>query len=224
MPTRWIRLTLLCATSVLASATALHASDETDCTERATRAVQRRYADVKDLSARFSQTTQTVGPAATAAPSVASGRVVLAVPGRMRWTYEEPSPSVVVSDGETLWLYDPEFGEVQRLPVADAGYLSGAAVQFLLGRGDLARDFEITALRCEAERATLELVPRAPASYEKLRIEALSSGHVASTEIVDLLGNVTRVRFEDVRLNQEPAASTFRFETPEGVRVIDLAR
>jgi len=55
------------------------------------------------------------------------GRVVFAKPGRMRWVYESPEPSLVVSDGETLWIYDPAAREAQRLPVTQ-GYLTGAAL------------------------------------------------------------------------------------------------
>jgi outer membrane lipoprotein carrier protein len=195
-------------------------SDE--CMRDAASAVQRRYEGVRDLQAGFVQTTRAAG---RATPVTSRGTVVMAVPGRMRWSYEEPEPSLLVSDGKTLWIYDPVFGEAQRLPVGDGGYLSGAAIQFLLGEGDLFREFQVSALSCEPAAVELLLVPREPASYEKLQILVDPvTGDVSRTHVVDLLGNSTRVEFRDLQLNRRPPASTFRFDPPEGVSVVDLTR
>jgi len=194
------------------------------CRDRAVAAVQKRYDGVRDVSARFEQTTRAVAVGSAAGPATVSrGRVVLAKPGKMRWTYEEPAESLVVSDGETLWLYDPEFGEAQKLPAA-GGYLTGAAAQFLLGEGDMLRDFAVDAAVCEPDAVELELVPREAASYEKLYLVVdPARGDVRATRVVDLLGNVVTVAFEDMRFDTSPPKSAFRFEAPDGVRVIELS-
>ncbi len=193
------------------------------CRKRTIDAVQRRYEGIRDLRARFVQTTRAAAVGARAHTQTTSrGSVVVAKPSRMRWSYEAPEPSVVVSDGKTLWIYDPGFGEVQRLPVGD-GFLSGAALQFLLGRGDMEREFEVRLMSCEAASVELELTPREPTSYEKLRIVAdPRSGNVSRTRIDDLLGNVAEVEFSEIEVNLDPSADVFRFEPPAGVRVIDL--
>jgi outer membrane lipoprotein carrier protein len=195
-----------------------------ECRDRAARAVQSRYDGVRDVSARFEQTTRPASlGSAPSKPLVSRGRVVLAKPGRMRWTYEEPEPSLVVSDGDTLWLFDPTFGEVQKIPAGE-GFLTGAAAQFLLGAGDMRRDFEVTAVSCQASEAELELVPRQPASYEKLFLLVdPSNGDVHGTRIVDLLGNVVSVELRDLRFNRNPSDSEFRFQTPDGVKVIEIS-
>jgi outer membrane lipoprotein carrier protein len=87
---------------------------------------------VRDLAAHFEQTTQRVALGGGAGDAlVASGEVVFAKPGKMRWSYASPEPSLVVSDGTTLWIYDPRASEAQKLPLGE-GYLSAAGVQFLL--------------------------------------------------------------------------------------------
>jgi outer membrane lipoprotein carrier protein len=140
----------------------------------------------------------------------------------MRWTYEKPSPSLLVSDGSTLWIYDPAFGEAQKLPVGE-GYLSGASIQFLLGDGDIRGEFAVEALACSAQVAELELVPIQPASYEKLRVQANpATGELLSTQVFDLFGNVTDVRFSNLEADQRPGAEVFRFEPPPGVKVLEL--
>ncbi len=195
------------------------------CVERAIEAVQRRYESIRDFSARFTQTTHSValGGSTSALATTAAGVVVFAKPGRMRWSYEQPEPSLVVSDGETLWLYDPAHREAQRLRVGGSEYLSGAAIQFLLGKGDIRSEFRVTVESCEVGDARLELIPLRAASYEKLRIRTdLRTGEIVETTMIDLFGNVTEVKFADIRTNLDPPLDVFQFEPPDGVRVIEV--
>jgi outer membrane lipoprotein carrier protein len=194
------------------------------CAEEVALRVQRHYDGVRDLSASFEQSTRvaTLGVAGEAEPMRATGTVVFAKPGRMRWSYEQPEKSLVITDGKELWTYDPGLGEAQRLPVQE-GFLSGAAMQFLLGEGDILREFVVRARACDAERAVLELEPRAPTSYERLVLEvAAPTGRVDASEVTDLFGNATRVAFSDVRTNTNPDEDVFRFAPPKGTRVIEI--
>ncbi len=194
------------------------------CVERAVEAIQRRYASLRDLRARFVQETRSValGGASSSRATRSRGTVVLAKPGKMRWSYEAPEPSLVVSDGATLWIYDPARGEAQRFQVGE-GYLSGAAIQFLLGAGDLRREFDLGAQSCDADAIELDLVPRRPAAYERLHVRAdPATGHLLATQVIDLVGNVTSIEFSEIQVDRDPPAETFRFDPPSGVRVIEL--
>jgi outer membrane lipoprotein carrier protein len=192
------------------------------CVRAAVEAVQKRYESVRDLSARFEQTTFSVALGRAGASSTSRGRVVFAKPGRMRWHYEEPEESLVVSDGHWLWIYDPAHREAQKLEVGEA-WLSGAAIQFLLGEGQILRDFDTRADACDAREAQLVLVPRRPATYEELRLRVdPRSGDVLETEVHDLLGNVTRVSFQDLEFDTNPAPELFRFQAPKGVTVLEM--
>jgi outer membrane lipoprotein carrier protein len=194
------------------------------CVDRAVELVQRRYDGVEDLRARFVQTHESMalGAGRPGAVTTSRGRAAFAKPGRMRWSYEAPEPSLVVSDGRTLWIYDPSRAEVQRMAVG-AGFLSGTAIQFLLGEGDLREAFEIAALDCGKEALELDLVPREPSTYERLRMRIdPATGDVQETTVVDLLGNRTRVAFEEIETGFGAEAALFRFDPPEGTRVIDL--
>ncbi len=196
---------------------------ELSCRDAVVAALQQRYESARDLRADIIQTTRSVALGADSSEQMTSrGTVIFAKPGKMRWSYEEPEPSLVVSDGETLWIYDLVFREAQKLPVTE-GYLSGAAVQFLLGEGKLKRDFEISALRCEKNSAELRLRPRNPSSYEKLHVLVNpQTGDLLKTTVFFVLGNVTEVAFSNIELNLDPAASLFRLDPPADVRVIEL--
>ena len=134
--------------------------------------MQSRYDGIEDLSAVFTQTSESVVLAGSSPQEAlkSAGNVVLAKPGRMRWSYQEPDPSLVVSNGDVLWIYDVAAKQVTRASVG-RGYLAGAALQFLLGEGRLRDLFEVEEMACSSGGVELELSPKNPASYEK------DSGH-----------------------------------------------
>ena len=192
--------------------------------EARARTVQARYDGIRDLSARFEQRSESATFAGSPLMDDAAkkGDVVFAKPGRMRWTYAEPDPSVVVSDGDVLWIHDVSGGTATRVEVT-AGYLTGAALQFLLGDGQILESFDVLATACEGEVVHLDLMPREESSYERLGLVATAEGDITETSITDLFGNRTTIRFEDIVVNRAPAAEVFEFEPPEGVEVIDYA-
>lgn len=194
-----------------------------DCAAEMAARVQETYDEVRDLRARFRQRTHSAafGAAGGTEPPT-SGRVAFAKPGRMHWRYEQPEPSQVISDGATLWIYDPAAQEVQILEVGEA-FLSAAAIQFLLGSGTLQGSFHITATGCGETQVQLHLLPKEAATYEWLELEvAAADGTILRTVVHDLLGNRTEVTFEDLERNPDLPESHFRFETPEGVRELRL--
>jgi outer membrane lipoprotein carrier protein len=197
-----------------------------DCGPAIAARVQARYDGLRSLRARFEQSSRNVAFGGDAGPeAVASrGRVEFAKPGRMRWEYEAPQRSLVVSDGKTLWIYDEAAKEAQVLSV-DQGFLSAAAIQFLLGEGRLQASFEVKAHRCDPERAELELRPRAEASYERIDIAVdPATGWIRETTVVDLLGNQTHVRFEEIEAGAAPDDARFRFEPGPGDRVLIIQK
>jgi len=193
--------------------------------ESLARKVQARYEGIRDLRARFEQssTSSTFEGEALMNAAPKRGRVVFAKPGRMRWTYDPPEASVVASDGRTLWIHDVDAKTVTRLAVTE-GYLTGAALQFLMGDGKILESFTVRVAGCDAEQATLDLVPRTDQSYERLGLVAVrATGSVVATSVTDLFGNQTRIRFEQIEENVNPPQDTFVLKIPEGVEVIDYA-
>lgn len=220
----------LLGTLLLAPAPGMAAEPTTaspSCAVAVATTIQGRYDAVRDFAADFRQVTRAValGGQSLGADAPSEGRVVFSKPGRMRWRYLRPKPSEVISNGSVLWIVDPKAGEAQRLPVTE-GYLTGAALEFLLGDGKLLDTFDVAAPRCEADAEGLvELVldPKQDASYERLRLWASpQTGDIVRTSLVDLFGNETTMSFSNPIVNQPAASGTFEFEPPAGMRVIDL--
>jgi chaperone LolA len=191
--------------------------------------VQDRYDAMNGLAADFEQSTESVvlsmGDVGSGdeAPATSRGHVVFSKPGRMRWEYQEPLESYVISDGRTLWIHDVAAKQATRVPVGEE-YLTGAALQFLLGEGKLSDTFAIAVGACSETGIDLDLRPRGPASYERLTMTAdAQSGLISETSIVDLFGNRTRIRFRNIVVDPAPSAGAFRFDPPAGVEIVDLS-
>ena len=221
---------LLGVTLVAQPATAADSLEKTaprvvePCVLESVEKMQSFYDSVTDLEGRFVQSTEAVGIGASLGgeESQATGRVVLAKPGRMRWEYEAPEPSLVISDGKSLWIYDPLAREAQHLAVTEE-YLSGAALQFLMGGGVLLEEYDVEGKRCSPDQVDLVLHPKSPATYESLELRAnRETGQIVETVLVDILGNTTRLSLHSMQTNRSPDASRFVFIAPPGVRVIDL--
>ena len=73
--------------------------------------VEKRYAS-SAFSARFTIESTLKAMQVT---DTAAGRLLVKYPGKMRWEYEEPDPSLLISDGITIWMYLPEDQQVQAV-------------------------------------------------------------------------------------------------------------
>ncbi|MYC83092.1 MAG: outer membrane lipoprotein carrier protein LolA, partial [Acidobacteria bacterium] len=99
-------------------------------------ALQRKYSGMRDLRMDFVQSYGWPGRR----PRTESGQVFLRRPGLMRWEYREPSGKLFLSDGETIHLYLPARKQVQKSRVGRSPDRR-LPFLFLLGRGDLKKDF-----------------------------------------------------------------------------------
>src|SRR5512146_2267982 len=120
--------------------------------EALARKVQAFYERTKDLEARFQQTYVYSG---FGRRQVSSGTLRVKKPGMMRWDYLKPTPKTIAVKGSRLVQYEPEERQAYVDDKFDASAMS-AAVTFLLGKGDLAREFNLAI----GEGGTLVLRPK----------------------------------------------------------------
>ena len=207
--------------AVLLAAPALAGSDERAALVDAFDA---RYAGLRDFRTRFVQESYV---AALERSETSRGRLLYRRPGHLRWEVEEPEPSVLVVDGETLRLYDPEEGVLQIAPVG-AGGVSQTALGFLFGESDLRRSFHVELLPARTgedgeRRVGLRLMPRADAGFERLDLWLdVETVRVREVVIHDLLGNRSRIRFEGLEENVGLEETLFTIQVPDDTEVIDL--
>jgi outer membrane lipoprotein carrier protein len=175
--------------------------------------VQALYERTRDLEARF---TQTYSYAGLGRRAVSTGTLKVKKPGLMRWDYATPSRKTVAVTGKRLVQLEPEENQVFVDEAFDATAMS-AAVTFLLGTGDLTREFSPT---LDAAGA-LVLTPRAPdPRVARITLTTGPDGEVLGTAVVDGAGNENRLAFEGLKRNAGLADADFVVALPRDVRRI----
>jgi len=175
--------------------------------------VQAFYERTRDLEASFQQTYTYSG---FGRRQVSKGTLKVKKPGMMRWDYETPTPKTVAVKGSRLVQYEPEENQAYVDERFDATAMS-AAVTFLLGTGDLAREFDLSV----DGAGDLVLRPK----EEDPRVDSIAlavgpDGEVRATRVVDGAGNVNEIRFEKVKRNQGLGDAAFEVKLPKDVRRI----
>ncbi|TNF07955.1 MAG: outer membrane lipoprotein chaperone LolA [Gammaproteobacteria bacterium] len=174
-----------------------------------------RMGDLDSLSADFEQT---VYAAEGDLVQQASGHMLAARPGRVRWNTDAPLEQLIVTNGKTLWLYDPDLEQVTIKPF-DADLGKTPAVLFI---GDLValEDSYTVSLEEEGMAALFTLVPnKADSLYEKvtLRFDGLTPVAMA---LWDTLGQKTDIHFDNFQRNPSWSVEQFEFIPPDGVDII----
>jgi len=177
--------------------------------------LQRHYRETKSFRARFREELTAVG----APKRTRTGTVYFLKPGRMRWEFDEPSRELIVSDGTQLYNYDPELNQVVEAPLAQA-LRSPGATEFLLGAGDVAKDFNASLLDGAGDGLTnLRLVPKSQGNRVELGLDP-NNYNVETIRVIDQLGNVTTLRFTDIMNNAPVSDSIFKFTAPPGADIV----
>jgi outer membrane lipoprotein carrier protein len=187
--------------------------------------MQKNYDQAKDFRAHFSQKYTNVAFNRT---KVSSGEVIFKKGGRMRWEYDKPDPQLFVSDGKTLWLYEPNDKQAFRQSLKES-QLPGA-LSFLLGKGKLSDEFEIAPAGEIAYGNKvdyrLSLKPKQPqATYKSIYfIVDAKTFYVTESVLVNAQGDINDITFSDVKVNTKVADALFVWKVPAGVRTIDAGK
>jgi outer membrane lipoprotein carrier protein len=177
------------------------------------RKVQGYYERTKDLEARFTQSYTYSG---FGRRQTSSGLLRVKKPGMMRWDYEKPARKVVAVKGARLVQWEPEENQAYVDEKFDASAMS-AAVTFLLGQGDLVREFD---LAVDGQGALLLTPKEADPRVQSIALTVGAEGEVTATRVVDGSGNVNELRFSDVKRNQGAQEAVFEVKLPKGVHML----
>lgn len=206
-----VSVAILLATSVSVSAANV---------DEIVRQVQTRYDQTNDFTAHVHQDLLV---ASTGQSFPADGEVMFKRPGRMRWKLKGIDEQVIVADGSVLWLYQPEEKQVLKAPFQSA-FRSTTPISFLTGVGKLADDFDVTIVDSGEKEIYLELQPKkAEGEFGRLRLIVNPTTYdIAGAEVRDPVGNLTKLRFSDLRRNVGVEDAQFTFAVPPGVDIIEV--
>lgn len=185
---------------------------------------------LKQTQSGRAQFTQVVTSPAKAeqAPrrKTSSGTFEFHRPQEFRFSYLKPFVQTMVSDGQSLWLYDADLHQVTVRKQSQA--LGQTPAAFIASTGDLKvlqAEFNLLA---ESDSEGLQWVKATPKQSEGavqtirvgLKVQGQAIPVLSVLEIVDGLGQTSRLSFQNFEVNAKLAPEIFQFKTPDGAQVI----
>ena len=178
--------------------------------------LNRFLADTRTLTADFRQVS--IDESGQPGQPV-SGTFLLAKPGKFRWNYIQPYRQEIVANGKKVWFYDEDLEQVtiKRLDHA----IGSTPALLLTGEVNVEENFTVEDQGDEEGLHWTRLVPRAEDNtFQSIRI-GISKDQLAGMELSDHFGQLTRISFTNLKINQPIAAKRFEFTPPKGVDVFE---
>ena len=141
-------------------------------------------------------------------------------PARFRWAVTEPYEKLEVTDGETIWRYEPDLEQVtiqafdedvDRTPVM---LLNGDAAM-------ISEAYDVSSTDMGGDLVRFILIPRNPDRlFERLSV-TFKGPVLEEMQFEDSLGQQTSMTFSEVQRNVPLDADQFTFTPPADIDVID---
>lgn len=180
--------------------------------------LDRLRAFVRDTQTARTPFTQVVTDKSGRVVQKASGEFLIARPGRFRWVVDKPYRSLVVGDGQRVWIYDEDLNQVVVRRSGEA--LGNTPAALLAGREDVEKAFDWKELSEADGLDWLAATPRGgEASFTEIRLGFDAKG-LAALELFDAFGQRSVVRFGEMQRNPTLPPDSFRFVPPAGADVI----
>ena len=161
-----------------------------------------------------------------------SGTFEFLRPNRFKFVYKKPFEQTIVSDGQTLWLYDVDLNQTTSRKLAQV--LNGTPAAVIAAAADLKdlqADFNLTSLPEKTEKADsktgLQWVQATPKTKDGqlqniiVGFKVTDKGsELAALEILDSFGQRSVMTFNQFEVNPTLAPASFQFKPPVGSDVI----
>ncbi|MCX7121309.1 MAG: outer membrane lipoprotein chaperone LolA [Gammaproteobacteria bacterium] len=166
------------------------------------------------LQAQFTQTT--TDPNQRVLQS-SHGTLMLQRPGHFRWETVQPSHQIVITDDNTVWIYDVDLQQatkqsLKNMPINPATLLSGHVDSLL-------KQFTVHMVPHHG-MLVFQLIPLKPNRTFLSVALAFSDEKLKSMQIENVMQQTTTFHFSNVVLNDPIHANLFRFTVPAGVDVL----
>ncbi len=150
------------------------------------------------------------------------GVLYLQQPGKLHWAYEKPYLQKIITDGETLWIFDEDLEQVTIRRMKDIIHQTPAGI--ILGDANIDHYFTQKSLGNIEGADWIEFTPiDAETPYKNIRF-GFDDNKLLMMIIADNLDRLIRIDFKDVSEPLALSPALFTFEVPADVDVIDERR
>ncbi|MBF0459842.1 MAG: outer membrane lipoprotein chaperone LolA [Magnetococcales bacterium] len=153
-------------------------------------------------------------------PAESAGHIATAKPGRFRWDYRTPTLQTIVSDGQTIWFYEPDLaqvtvGKASRLDNTPALLLSSSAPLQTVFTWEVSVDESLNL-------PAVHLRPRKSGTIQEIILILYPDrDELLKLTTRDSLGHISHFTFRNMRINQPVAGDRFQFKIPPNVDIIE---
>jgi outer membrane lipoprotein carrier protein len=189
--------------------------------------VDDRYAKTQDLQGEFTQETIIEG---FETGFQSTGKFYLKKPGLLRWDYLEPSKEHIYVDGDAVMMYVPEHQQVVKGTLTQISASKGP-LTLLLGVGKLSQQFTVVEpsepTKDSRKLSDLTLIPKpvgdSVPTIKTIELQLFPESYLIQTiTIFETSGNISRVHFDHVQVNQGLSTDLLKFTVPPDVVVVDF--
>ncbi|HSW94294.1 MAG TPA: outer membrane lipoprotein chaperone LolA [Gammaproteobacteria bacterium] len=147
------------------------------------------------------------------------GKMSLRRPGQFRWDVMQPNRQLIVTNGQTIWIYD---ADLQQVTIRRLQKEAGEVPALLLSNTNetLTKDFSVEKSG-DGKTQWFLLKPKDKSSlFEEIKL-GFDNQQITTMQLQDHLGHVTMIQFSHGVANRQLSAALFAFKAPAGVDVID---
>ena len=168
------------------------------------------------LSANFEQRTFSESQNSV---TLSTGLMRIAKPMRFAWQVFEPFEQQVISDGETLWVFDPDLEQATYQPVGSSVQQSPAMI-LSQPRQVLTQQYDVLEASTDA-LVVYRLFPLDTNSVFSELTLTFKQNLIAEIRILDSLGQQTLINLTDVVANAPLDDALFSFNPPPGTDMFE---
>ena len=149
-----------------------------------------------------------------------AGNLAISKPNLVNWKTKSPDETLIVSDGDTLWFYDPFIEQASAYSLAHA--INNTPILLLTSDDPtLWQQYDVT-----ENGLRFEVLPKSADSQIKkltLRFVETSSKtlEIAEFSFKDATGQISQINLTNFSNKIKPKDALFKFTLPEGVRLED---
>jgi len=188
--------------------------------------LQARYEKTKDLQADFTQKTVIEG---FERPITSTGKVYIKKPGRLRWTYVDPSTEDIFVNRDDVKVYVPEHKQVLVGKLTQMA-ASKAPLELLQGAAKLEESFEVEPTPGKGRGVggirLLTLLPKSREgdqgrTLQKIVVEVFPKTYfIRTVSLYEISGNVSSFEFSSPQANLGLGDELFEPKLPVDVEVV----
>lgn len=138
-------------------------------------------------------------------------------PGKFRWDYQRPFQQQIIANSGKVWFYDTDLEQVTIKKLDES--LGSTPALLLSGEVSLEDNFIMEQQGEDEGLLWVKLLPKNEESGFKYVLIGLNNGILGGMELSDNFGQLTRIYFSNVRINQAIRPDLFQFRAPKGVDI-----